>query len=106
MVGADFVRLRIRYRMLREGKLQETYCMACSDYHTEVEGFIDSAVKGALGGSTSPADHDRLVEVFVQALESDASWVNLYGITGELIVPDVPFKHEHLRDSFKTAKEV
>ncbi|KAI0093548.1 trafficking protein particle complex subunit 10 [Irpex rosettiformis] len=88
--GAEFVRLRIKYRMLRE----------------EVEGFIDTAVRQALGESASPADHDKLVEVFVQALESDANWVDLYGITGELIVPDVACKHEQLQDGFKRATEV
>lgn len=63
-------------------------------------------MKEALEGSASPADHDKLVEVFVQALENDASWVDLYGITGELVVPDIPCQHEHLQDAFKRAKEV
>lgn len=31
-----------------------------------------------------------LIGILIDALESDAGWVDLYGITGELIVPDTP----------------
>jgi hypothetical protein len=91
--------------MLREGMFT-SMVRRISTYHcTEVEGFIDSAVKEALQGS-SQADHDKLVDILVQALESDASWVQLYVITGELIVPGVKCPHDHLQDVLKRAIEV
>ncbi len=30
-----------------------------------------------------------MIDKLVQALETDASWVELYGVTGELVVPGV-----------------
>jgi len=33
------------------------------------------------------ADRSRLIAHMIQALESDANWVELYSITGELNVP-------------------
>ena len=33
------------------------------------------------------ADRNRLITHLIQALESDANWVELYSITGELKVP-------------------
>ena len=33
------------------------------------------------------ADRSRLIAHMIQALESDANWVELYSITGELKVP-------------------
>lgn len=67
--------LHITYRMLRE----------------EVESFIDAAVDEALLVEPSTTVHrDFLVNAFVQALEQDASWVDLYAVTGELNVPGLP----------------
>ena len=44
----------------------------------------------ALGSVPSLSLHrDRLINDFVQTLEKDASWVQLYDITGELVVPDL-----------------
>lgn len=57
----------------------------------EVESFIEDAVDEALLASPSTLLHrELLINSFVQALEKDASWVQMYGITGELIVPDLP----------------
>ncbi|KAI0341805.1 hypothetical protein BDW22DRAFT_1377071 [Trametopsis cervina] len=88
--GAEFVRLSITYRMLRE----------------EVEGFVNSAVVEALGDSYSQADRDTLVDVLVQALERNANWVKMYGITGELSVPDVTCEPKHLQEPLQRAVEV
>ncbi|GJE95190.1 trafficking protein particle complex subunit 10 [Phanerochaete sordida] len=71
----DPLHLHITYRMLRE----------------EVESFIEAAVDEALLAQPSTTVHrDFLVNAFVQALEQDASWVDLYGVTGELNVPGLP----------------
>lgn len=57
----------------------------------EVESFIGAAVDEALAASPSTSVHrDFLVNIFVQALEQDVSWIELYGITGELNVPGLP----------------
>lgn len=54
----------------------------------EVGSFIEAAVDEALAAEPSTTVHrDFLVNAFVQALEQNASWVELYGITGELNVP-------------------
>lgn len=48
------------------------------------------AVNQAIEADPSLELHrDLLVDRLVQALESDASWVELYGVTGELIVPEI-----------------
>lgn len=93
--------------MLREGTYSAILLLAwCQYVLPEVEDFINSAVKQALADSTSQADHDILLDVLVRALETDASWVELYGITGELIVPNVSCPHEHLGEALKRAMEV
>ncbi|EKM55480.1 uncharacterized protein PHACADRAFT_143869 [Phanerochaete carnosa HHB-10118-sp] len=77
--GRDLLHLHITYRMLRE----------------EVEYFIEAAVDEALAAKPSTTIHrDFLVNAFVQALEQNASWVELYGITGELNVPSLPADDE------------
>jgi hypothetical protein len=71
----ESLNLMIRYRILRE----------------EVESVIESVVAKVLGDSTK---HHRitLVNKLVAALEHDAGWVELYGITGELNVPVTPYE--------------
>jgi len=55
---------------------------------SEVEAVLDQAVDEVLNDfSQHRPDHSRLTAQMMQALESDASWVELYGITGELKVP-------------------
>ncbi|KAI8998488.1 trafficking protein particle complex subunit 10 [Trametes punicea] len=70
----DPLQLQISYRMLRE----------------EVESLIELAV-GEVVSETPALDDSRqdMVDKLVQALETDASWVELYGVTGELVVPGV-----------------
>lgn len=50
--------------------------------------MLDQAVDEALNDFPQHRpDHGRLTARMMQSLESDASWVELYGITGELKVP-------------------
>lgn len=72
----------------------------------EVEGFIDSAVREALQDSPSQADQDNLVDALVQSLERDASWVQLYGVTGQLVVPPITLSSDHLTEALRRAKAV
>lgn len=72
----------------------------------EVESFINNAVSEALQDSASQADHGALVDILVQSLERDAAWVDLYGITGELVVPPVTSPHDHLNEALECAKAV
>ncbi|KAG6918038.1 hypothetical protein DXG01_016893 [Tephrocybe rancida] len=67
--------LLVRYRMLRE----------------EVESVVEEIVDQVLLDSPSPHEHRAtLINKLVEALENDATWVDLYGITGELRVPSTP----------------
>jgi len=68
----ESLNLLIRYRMLRE----------------EVESVVEEVVTKVSVDSSSPHRHRvTLVNKLVEALEHDAAWVDLYGITGELKVP-------------------
>ncbi|PIL24147.1 hypothetical protein GSI_13900 [Ganoderma sinense ZZ0214-1] len=70
----DGLKLQITYRMLRE----------------EVEALIELAVS-EVSSKTPSLDSFRqdMIDKLVQALELEASWVELYGITGELVVPGI-----------------
>lgn len=55
-----------------------------------MESLIGLSVDQVVQEMPAAEPHCReLVDKLVQALESDAGWVELYGITGELIVPDL-----------------
>ncbi|THH18490.1 hypothetical protein EW146_g2511 [Bondarzewia mesenterica] len=70
----DPLRLSIKYRMLRD----------------EIEGFVERSVDSVLAEWPERAAHrSLLIDTFIQALESDPGWVQLYGVTGELEIPDV-----------------
>ena len=57
--------------------------------HPEIEGIIEQAVDAALAQETEHVTHRSiLIDRVIQALEGDAGWVQLYGVTGELDVPD------------------
>ncbi|KAG6825950.1 hypothetical protein H0H92_001746 [Tricholoma furcatifolium] len=58
----------------------------------EVESVVEETVTKVLSDdSSSPHQHRPiLINQLVEALEGDAGWVDLYGITGELRVPDTP----------------
>ncbi|KAF9476341.1 hypothetical protein BDN70DRAFT_923371 [Pholiota conissans] len=72
--------LCIKYRMLRE----------------EVESIVQGLVREILEEIQLKA-HTRIVLVskIIDALESDAAWVEMYGITGELLVPSTKDDGEH-----------
>lgn len=58
---------------------------------TEVESVVENAVVKVL--ENLPSSHCyrvTLVSKLVQALEHDATWVELYGVTGALKVPRRP----------------
>ena len=57
---------------------------------------MQSLVREILGEILSKA-HTRIVLVskIIDALESDAAWVEMYGITGELLVPSTRDDGEH-----------
>ncbi|KJA20255.1 hypothetical protein HYPSUDRAFT_142413 [Hypholoma sublateritium FD-334 SS-4] len=80
--------LSVKYRMLRE----------------EVESIIQDQVRGLLEEFPSKA-HTRtvLVSKLVNALESDAAWVEMYGITGELAVPQTNEGPHEFDDLMKEA---
>jgi hypothetical protein len=57
---------------------------------SEVENFIRDSVQDVVVNFPSLlSQRDVLVDELLRVLENDASWVELYGITGELIIPAV-----------------
>lgn len=55
-----------------------------------MEALIETAVEQVLSGSKAMlADRVVLVNRLVEALEQDSTWVEMYGISGELDVPQV-----------------
>lgn len=44
--------------------------------------------------------------MLIDALERDAAWVHLYGITGELIVPEIQHDDRRIQDLFDKARKV
>lgn len=71
-----------------------------------MESIIESHVQSVLEDSPSPQHHVILVNKLVDALESDAAWVELYGITGELIVPDIHKEQDDIGELLKKARQV
>ena len=64
-------------------------------------------MKTALGQESSHAlDPASLVERLVQALSSDSSWVELYIITGELVIPRVVSDDKESQEAISRAIEV
>lgn len=47
-----------------------------------------------------------LINHLVEELERDAAWVDLYGITGELVVPESSTGDEQLRELLTRVKKV
>jgi len=82
--------LLVKYRLLRE----------------EVESLVGQAVQTVVTESPSWLPHrDDLVNMLVEALETKASWVDLFGVTGELNVPGNDAQGE-LLEPLRTVKEV
>ncbi|KIM80718.1 hypothetical protein PILCRDRAFT_821974 [Piloderma croceum F 1598] len=82
--------LLIKYRLLRE----------------EVESLVGQAVQTVVTRSPSWIPYrDALVNILIEALETKASWVDLFGVTGELNVPHKDTQRE-LFEPFQQVKEV
>ncbi|TFK86916.1 hypothetical protein K466DRAFT_586827 [Polyporus arcularius HHB13444] len=82
----DGLKLQISYRMLRE----------------EVESLIEHAVSEVVVETPALESlRQDMIDKLVQALETDASWVELYGVTGELVVPGVPTGDDELGAGLK-----
>lgn len=47
-----------------------------------------------------------LVSKLIQMLEMDASWVEIYGISGELHIPQSPASDDALREPIETVQKV
>ncbi|KZT11270.1 uncharacterized protein LAESUDRAFT_809238 [Laetiporus sulphureus 93-53] len=80
------LKLYITYRMLRE----------------EVESFIEAAISQVI--EESPSLQPRraaLVDKLIEALSGDANWIELYGLTGELLVPNIPDEEEAVLSRLK-----
>ncbi|KAJ7740726.1 trafficking protein particle complex subunit 10 [Mycena maculata] len=70
----ESLKFLIKYRMLRE----------------EVEDLIETAVEQVFPGSQALlAERVVLINRLVEALEQDSTWVEMYGMSGELDVPQV-----------------
>ena len=72
-----------------------------------MESVIESHVQAVLEDFPSPSQHySILAGKLVDALESNATWVELYCITGELIVPDVHTEQSEIGELLKKARQV
>ncbi len=72
----------------------------------EVQAIIEEAVDTVKDHS----NRNRLIDLIVRALESDASWIQQYGMTGEIVLPEASLGEglvgESLEQSHKRVKEV
>jgi hypothetical protein len=72
----------------------------------EVESLIEQSVEKVLMNSPSFLSlRASLVDILVEALERDATWVEMYGISGELKVPG-PQEEGTQEESLKQVKKV
>ncbi|TBU35808.1 trafficking protein particle complex subunit 10 [Dichomitus squalens] len=84
------LKLKITYRMLRE----------------EVESLIEIAVSEVVSEQLPLEPHRQdLTDKLVQALETNASWVELYGVTGELAVPGVTLTEDEFGAGLRQVME-
>jgi len=99
--------LNIKYRMLREGAFRCLNYPSVLNLRLEVEHIIEREVEAVLQASPSSLK-TRIILVgnLIDALESDAGWVELYGITGELIVPDTYKEEDEVGELLKKVKQV
>jgi len=82
--------LVVKYRNLRE----------------EVEYLIKSSVEGTVKDSPSLLLHrEVLVNTLVESLDSDASWMELYNITGELKVPSLQNEEGEFGQALQAVKK-
>ena len=73
----------------------------------EVEQVMEEVVNDVLdiNDSLSPR-RSEIMDMLVQALEKDASWVSLYEITGELDIPGLTAGEDGIERVVKVIKEV
>lgn len=57
---------------------------------SEVRDLIEKEVEAVMEEDESKIHYVSLINHLIQALGNDASWVELYGVTGELVIPDMP----------------
>ncbi|EKM83061.1 hypothetical protein AGABI1DRAFT_118454 [Agaricus bisporus var. burnettii JB137-S8] len=62
------------------------YCLL----RAEVRDLIEKEVEAVMEEDESRIHYVSLINHLIQALGNDASWVELYGVTGELVIPDMP----------------
>ena len=73
----------------------------------EVESLIEHAVSQVVSQDASlDMFRQDMVDKLVQALETDASWVELYGVTGELIVPGVTLEDDEIGAGLRLVMKV
>ena len=74
---------------------------------SEVESLIELAVAQAVSEKHELAVlRQDIVDKLVQALETDAAWVGLYGVTGELVATKVKMDADKLVSGLQRAMEV
>lgn len=109
LTARDGLKLQITYRMLREGTIiLKRSLKHCANIHrTEVETLIELAVS-EVSAKTPSLDTFRqdMIDKLVQALEADASWVELYGVTGELVVPGITQTEGEMGSGLREVMEV
>ncbi|KAI6036383.1 trafficking protein particle complex subunit 10 [Pisolithus microcarpus] len=86
----DPLKLVISYRLLRE----------------EVEALVNQIVEDVLHQlSQEPEVGTKIVQGIIEYLECDASWVELYNITGELIIPSALDVGEGTKEAFSSVQK-
>jgi len=108
VIVQESLSLLIKYQLLREGKsYHSTWFQSwrTSRDLLEVESLVAEAVQTVVVENPAWLPHsDLVVGKLIEALEADASWVELFGATGELNVPDK--KEQELVEPLQRAKEV
>lgn len=78
-----------------------------SDIVVEVESLINAAVAEVVADDDSLSPHrEMLIDRLVEALSKSADWIELYGVTGELVVPENLSEDGELAAVFARLKEV
>ncbi|PPQ67646.1 hypothetical protein CVT25_012674 [Psilocybe cyanescens] len=82
--------LRIKYRMLRE----------------EVESIVERHVRSIIEeNESSSGQRIIVVSKLIDALESEAAWVEMYGITGELVIPKTAKRDDEADELLEEARK-
>lgn len=111
IIVRESLNLSIKYRLLREGMsysywwFQTFHNLLTFHDFLEVESLVAEAVQTTVAENSSWLSHsDSIVGKLIEALETDASWVELFGTTGELKVPDKD--EQELVEALQRVKEV